>query len=159
MAGTGRQPKVFNLILVKPTHYDDDGYPLQWRRSIIPSNTLACVHGLAEECGERKLLGADVELRIHAIDETNTRVRPDKLIRMATADGGRAMLGLVGVQSNQFPRALDIARPILKAKIPVCMGGFHVAGSLAMLEGTPPEIAAAADTNGSTNAAINSSRR
>ena len=145
MAGTGRQPKVFNLILVKPTHYDDEGYPLQWRRSIIPSNTLACVHGLAEECGERKILGADVEIRIHAIDETNTRVRPDKLIKMATAGGARAMLGLVGVQSNQFPRALDIARPFLKAKIPVCMGGFHVAGSLAMLEGTPPEIAAAAE--------------
>jgi hypothetical protein len=145
MADTRRQPKVFNLILVKPTHYDDEGYPLQWRRSIIPSNTLACVHGLAEECGERKVLGSDVELRIHAIDETNTRVRADKLIKMATADGGRAMLGLVGVQSNQFPRALDIARPFLKAKIPVCMGGFHVAGSLAMLEGTPPEIAAAAD--------------
>ena len=64
---------------------------------------------------------------------------------MIQADGGRGMLGLVGVQSNQFPRALDIARPFLKAKIPVCMGGFHVAGSLAMLDGTPPEIAAAAD--------------
>ena len=55
------------------------------------------------------------------------------------------MLGLVGVQSNQFPRALDIARPFLKAGVPVCMGGFHVAGSLAMLDETPPEIAAAAE--------------
>ena len=64
---------------------------------------------------------------------------------MIRRDGGRGMLGLVGVQSNQFPRAVDIARPFLKADIPVCMGGFHVAGSLAMLEETPPEIAAAAD--------------
>ena len=94
---------------------------------------------------DRKVLGADVEIRIHAIDETNWRVRPDKLIKTIRDDGGRGMLGLVGVQSNQFPRALDIARPFLKAGVPVCMGGFHVAGSLAMLDETPPEIAAAAD--------------
>jgi len=140
-----RQRKIFTLVLVKPTHYDDDGYPLQWRRSIIPSNALACVAGLAQDCAERRVLGDDVEIRITAIDETNWRVRPDKLIAMIRREGGRGMLGLVGVQSNQFPRALDIAQPFLDAGVPVCMGGFHVAGSLAMLDETPPEIAAAAD--------------
>ena len=35
----------FHLILVKPTHYDDDGYPIQWLRYIIPSNSLACLYG------------------------------------------------------------------------------------------------------------------
>ena len=29
----------FHLILIKPTHYDDDGYPITWLRSHIPSNT------------------------------------------------------------------------------------------------------------------------
>jgi hypothetical protein len=144
MANPTRQ-KTFTLVLIKPTHYDDEGYPLQWRRSIIPSNALACVHGLAEEAFERKILGPDVHTRIIAMDETNWRVRPNELIDEITRDGGRGMLGLVGVQSNQFPRAIDIARPFLKTGIPVCMGGFHVAGSLAMLDGTPPEIAAAAD--------------
>jgi hypothetical protein len=138
--------KIFHVVLVKPTHYDDEGYPLQWRRSIIPSNALACVHGLVLDCAERDVLGSDVEIRVHSIDETNHRVRADRLIAMIRRDGGRGMLGLVGVQSNQFPRALDIARPFLKAGVPVCMGGFHVAGSLAMLDETPPEIAAAADT-------------
>jgi hypothetical protein len=137
-----RQDKVFNLVLVKPTHYDDDGYPLQWRRSVIPSNTLACVYGLAKEASDRKVLGPDVQINIHAIDETNTRVRPEGLINLIRQNGGSGMLGLVGVQSNQFPRALDIARPFLAAKIPVCMGGFHVAGSLSMLDATPPEVAA-----------------
>ena len=60
MADSGRQKSIFNVILVKPTHYDDDGYPLQWRRSIIPSNTLACVHGLMLDCIEREVLGPDV---------------------------------------------------------------------------------------------------
>ena len=113
-------------------------------RSFRPTRSPAFT-ALPRIADERKVLGADVEIQIHAIDETNWRVRPDKLIQTIRDNGGRGMLGLVGVQSNQFPRALDIARPFLEAGVPVCMGGFHVAGSLAMLDETPPEIAAAAD--------------
>ena len=38
--------RILHLILIKPTHYDDDGYPIQWLRSAIPSNTLAALYGL-----------------------------------------------------------------------------------------------------------------
>ena len=51
---------------------------------------------------------------------------------------------LVGV-TNQYPRAVDIARPLRAAGIPVCIGGFHTAGSLAMLPEPPPEIRGAWD--------------
>ena len=51
-----------------------------------------------------------VSLRVTAMDETNTRVRVDRLVRAMRGQGGRALVGLVGVQSNQYPRALDIAR-------------------------------------------------
>ena len=37
---------LFTFVLVKPTHYDDDGYPIQWFRSALPSNTLACMYSL-----------------------------------------------------------------------------------------------------------------
>ena len=40
----------FSLVLIKPSHYDDDGYVIQWFRSAIPSNSLACLYGLAKEC-------------------------------------------------------------------------------------------------------------
>src|ERR1700754_2736737 len=73
--------KRFCLILIKPSHYDDDGYVIQWLRSAIPSNTLAVLYGLARDCSERLILGADVDIAITAIDETNTRVRPDAIIR------------------------------------------------------------------------------
>ncbi len=36
----------FRIVLIKPSHYDDDGYVIQWRRSTIPSNSLASVYGL-----------------------------------------------------------------------------------------------------------------
>ena len=55
------------------------------------------------------------------------------------------MVGLVGVQSNQFPHAVDLADHFLKADIPVVIGGFHVSGCLAMLPEIPPDIQAAVD--------------
>src|SRR5258708_5987201 len=98
-----RRPRSFHFVMIKPTHYDDDGYPIQWLRSAIPSNTLACLNGLAEDARHREVLGADVEIYLHTYDETNRRVRPDKIIQMIAKAGGKALIGLVGVQSNQFP--------------------------------------------------------
>jgi hypothetical protein len=134
---------VFHFVIIKPTHYDDQGYPIQWVRSAIPSNTLACLNGLAEDVRRRQVLGPDVDIRIHTFDETNRRVRPDRIIKMIKDDGGRALIGLVGVQSNQFPRAVDLARPFLKAGLPLCIGGFHVSGCIAMLPEIPADIRAA----------------
>ena len=126
--------KKFCLILVKPTHYDDDGYVIQWFRSAIPSNSLACVYGLARDIADRHVLGDDVAFEIHALDESNTRIRPQKLARMIrAADAGMVML--VGVQSNQTPRALDIARPLREMGIQVGIGGFHMSGVISMING------------------------
>ena len=69
-------------------------------------------------------------------------IRFNKLIRRLKAADG-AMVGLVGVQSNQFPRAVDIGRQFRDAGIQVIMGGFHAAGSIAMLPQCPPEIVSA----------------
>ena len=49
-------------------------------------------------------------------------------------------VGLIGVQSNQFPRALDLARRFRAASIGVAIGGFHVSGCLAMLPELPPDL-------------------
>jgi hypothetical protein len=73
--------RLFHFVMIKPTHYDDDGYPIQWFRSAIPSNTLACLNGLAEDAHRRNVLGPDVEIRLHTYDETNRRVQPDRIIR------------------------------------------------------------------------------
>jgi hypothetical protein len=126
--------------MIKPSHYDDDGYPIQWVRSAIPSNTLACLNGLGLAAQRRRVLGPDVEIRLHTYDETNRRVRPDRIVRDLGRAGGKALIALVGVQSNQFPRAVDLARPFLAAGWPVAIGGFHVSGCLAMLPDVPPEI-------------------
>jgi radical SAM superfamily enzyme len=138
-----RGGRLFHFVMIKPSHYDDDGYPIQWLRSAIPSNTLACLNGLAEDAQRRGALGPGVEIRLHTYDETNRRVRPERIIRMIRRAGGKALIGFVGVQSNQFPRAVDLARPFVAAGLPVCFGGFHISGCIAMLPETPPEMRAA----------------
>ena len=133
----------FQLILVKPSHYNDDGYVIRWWRALIPSNSLAAVYGLALDSAKRHILGENVEIDIDVIDETNTRVNVKKLIQRFRKHGNFGLLGLVGVQSNQYPRALDIAKPFREAAVQVAMGGFHVSGCLAMLDGTAIDLESA----------------
>jgi radical SAM superfamily enzyme YgiQ (UPF0313 family) len=130
----------FQLVLLKPSHYHDDGYVIRWWRALIPSNSLASVYGLALDCARRGVLGPDVEIDIEVIDETNTRVNIPRLIRRFRRHDGFGLLALVGVQSNQYPRALDIARPFRAAGVQVALGGFHVSGCLAMLDGTAIDL-------------------
>jgi hypothetical protein len=134
---TGRR---FQLILIKPSHYDADGYVVQWLRSTMPSNSLAAVYSLAKGAAERQVLGPDLPIDVIAIDETNARVKPGAIARRIARNGGVGLVGLIGVQSNEFPRAIDIARPLRAAGIQVMIGGFHVSGCLAMLSETQADI-------------------
>ena len=143
-------PRRFRVALVKPSHYDDDGYVIQWSRSWIPSNSLACLYGIALEAAAARVLGDDVAIEIDGYDETNTVVpvrRIIRRIRAAAKDGGGVggLVCLVGVQSNQFPRAMDLARQFRDAGLAVAIGGFHVSGCLAMLPEMPADLREAVD--------------
>ena len=131
--------KQFRVALIKPSHYDDDGYVIQWYRSAVPSNTLAAMYGLVLDLNERQVLGEHVEIVIDAYDETNTRI-PIKKIISDIRKAGAGFIAFAGVQSNQFPRTMDMARVFRKAGIQVCIGGFHVSGCLSMLPKFPDDI-------------------
>lgn len=135
----------FQLVLIKPSHYDDDGYVIRWWRAMTPSNSLAAVYGIATDCAERRVLGPDVAIEIQVIDETNTRVDIPALLARFRRHGNFGCVALVGVQSNQYPRALDIARPFRAAGIAVAIGGFHVSGCLSMLDGHAVDLDACRD--------------
>ncbi len=136
--------RTFKVILIKPSHYDADGYVIQWWRSLVPSNSLASMYGLMAQCAAEKSLGDDVDIDIEAYDECNTVIDVKGAIRkIGNAKSG--FVGLVGVQSNQFPRALDIARQFRAAGITVVIGGFHVSGCLSMLPEMPDDLKAALD--------------
>ncbi len=139
-----RQAKVhrkkFFVEIIKPSHYDDDGYVIQWVRGFIPSNSMACLYALVQSTGERRVLGDDVDVVIHAYDETNTVIPVRAIIRRIRQNGGQGLVMMAGVQTNQFPRAADLARAFRAAGIAVAVGGFHVSGCMAMLPDLPPEV-------------------
>ena len=130
----------FLLELLKPSHYDDDGYVIQWWRGSVPANSLSSLYGLAQDAQRRQVLGSDVTLEVEVRDETTAVLPLRRIIRRFQRNRLRGLVCLVGVQTNQFPRALDIARQLRAAGIQVAIGGFHVSGCLAMLPDLPADL-------------------
>ncbi|AMN42004.1 B12-binding domain-containing radical SAM protein [Rhodoplanes sp. Z2-YC6860] len=129
----------FLVVLIKPSHYDGDGYVIQWHRSGIPSNSLASVYGAFAECASAHALGPDVKIELEGYDECNTVIDVRGIVKRLRK-AGQGLIGLVGVQSNQFPRALDLARQFRASGLPVVIGGFHVSGCISMLPELPPDL-------------------
>jgi len=140
-----KRKSVFDVIMIKPSRYCDDGYPITWVRSLIPANTLAVLYGLGADAKRRAVLGDEVDIVLKPYDELSRRIRPERIIADIRRRGGRALICFVGVQSAQFPRTVDLARPFRAAGLPVVIGGFHVSGCISMLPELPPEIQAAID--------------
>lgn len=141
----GREPvtpmrKTLHLYLIKPSQYDDDGYVVRHWRGVLPSNTLACLAGLTEDVVKQKRLGEHWNIKVHLYDETVDKIPVAKICRSERWGLAKTIVGLVGVQTNQFPRACDLARRFRQAGLAVLIGGFHVSGYLALLPDIPGDI-------------------
>src|SRR3989441_9279243 len=90
--------RTLNLVLIKPSRYDDDGYVVRHWRGVLPSNTLAAFHSLTEEVAAGGALGPDVAVRIAAYDETVHRVAAGSVIRRHASGrkGDLTVICLVG---------------------------------------------------------------
>ncbi|MBI3669929.1 MAG: radical SAM protein [Acidobacteria bacterium] len=133
-------PKKLHLYLIKPSQYDDDGYVVRHWRGVLPSNTLACLAGLTEDVLDQKTLGDSLKVKIHLLDEVVDHVPVKRICRSQRGTRTKTIVCLVGVQTNQFPRAADLARAFRRAGLTVMIGGFHVSGYLALLPKIPPDI-------------------
>lgn len=132
--------KKIHIYLIKPSQYDDDGYVVRHWRGVLPSNTLACLAGLTEDVVQKKLLGEAVEIKVHLLDEAVDYVPVKRICRSQRGQDTMTIVGLVGVQTNQFPRASDLAMEFRRAGLTVMIGGFHVSGYLALLPDIPADI-------------------
>ena len=138
IGGRTAGPGPFPIVLIKPSHYDSDGYVIQWWRPGPSTDTLARLRDLFDKFRQRKALGDAVHLEVRTIEEESTRVRTDRLARELR--DGKGLVVLTGVQSRQFPRAMDLALPLRVTGVHVCMGGFHIARSLTAAGGVTPEL-------------------
>jgi len=127
----------FRIVLIKPSKYDDDGYLIRFWKGVLPSNTLNVLHGLTEDVIERQVF--DLPIEIVTFDETAENVPIKKIIRWQRR-GTKLLVCLVGVQTNQFPRAVDMAKQFRAHGIQVIIGGFHTSGTINMLGEQEPDI-------------------
>ncbi len=121
-----------DVTLIRPTNYTDDGYPIKTRIGVIRSNTLTQMGTLVRDL-EKESFFHNITLNIRKIDEAIEWIPVKDIVKRSKVPGVKSIVMLVGVQTNQYPRALDIASQFLPYGIPVLIGGFHVSGMLAMI--------------------------
>jgi radical SAM superfamily enzyme YgiQ (UPF0313 family) len=112
---------------------------------VVVSNSLAVLNALTEDAARNQILGPDVDIVPHVFDETVTRIPVEKIAKWARTSGDRCIVCMVGVQSNQYPRAVDLSQQFAACGLKAMIGGFHVSGSIEMLPKVPLEIQAAMD--------------
>jgi radical SAM superfamily enzyme YgiQ (UPF0313 family) len=96
---------------------------------VLPTNTLTTLAALNDRFNStHPSTGIHIETGIWdevvqgAIDPSII----EKVKKQAEKDGVELIIGLAGVQTNQYPRARDLAFQFKAAGLPVMMGGFHV---------------------------------
>ena len=107
------------VVIIKPSKYTTDGYVERFRWGFMPNSTVPYIRSMTP----RTVCGRAVD--VHTVDEY---VHTDlKYLSLLTRPrGGRTLLALVGVQSHQFQRALDLAAYARRNGCMTVIGGPHV---------------------------------
>lgn len=132
--------RTLHVVYILCSTYDDEGYPLRFRRGILPSNTLNCLRTLTMNVADSGALGPDVDVEVSIYDDTVQRIPVQRIARKLHKRNAELLVGLVGVQSNHFVRATDLAGQFREQGVQVVMGGFHVSGMLAMFDEITPDL-------------------
>ncbi len=123
--------RTVRIYFIKPSKYDTDGYVLRFWKGVLPNNTLTALAALNEEYNRlRAAKNIFVETILWdeivegAINADTIQAIKDK----GKEDGVEVLIGMAGVQTNQYPRGRDLALQFVAAGFTVLMGGFHVSG-------------------------------
>ena len=129
-----------HVVYIRPSRYDDDGYVIRYWRGVQPSNTLCCLEGLTRSLADSRALGPDTDITVDTFDDTVQRIPIKRLARINREPDTRVVVGFVGVQTNQFARASDLALQLREQDVQVMIGGFHVSGVLALFDKPSHEL-------------------
>jgi hypothetical protein len=132
--------RIFKVVYIRSSKYDDEGYVVRFWRGVLPSNTLSCLKSLTRQVAKSGELGDDLDVAVECYDDTVERIPVRRLARENRRPDTRVVVGLAGVQSNQFARAADLAIEFREAGVPVMIGGFHVSGVLALFHKPSDEL-------------------
>ncbi len=134
------QKKKVKILYILPSHYDDDGYPYHFWKGLLPSNTLVCMRALTEKLIDEGKIDKQFDVHVEIIDEFVHGVDVDRIVSNSRRQKEDLVVGLVGVQTNMFARATDLALMLRKYHIPVIIGGFHVSGVMKLFGPDAPDL-------------------
>jgi radical SAM superfamily enzyme YgiQ (UPF0313 family) len=124
--------RTVRVYFIKPSRYDEEGYVQFFRYGVQPNNTLTVLAALNDTFNKRYSAQRNVYLQTVLWDEICDGVVSPETIKAikekAREDGVELLIGLAGVQSNQYPRGRDLGLQFVAQGLPVMMGGFHVSG-------------------------------
>jgi radical SAM superfamily enzyme YgiQ (UPF0313 family) len=112
-------------IILIPSRYDAKGV-MVYRLGLIPNSTAGFVAGMCEDYNRRHPDGARIDWSIFD-EHVETSVTEEMLGQWRSdAPGGRLLLLVAGVQTNNYPRGRDICLMARKLGIAVVAGGVHL---------------------------------
>jgi radical SAM superfamily enzyme YgiQ (UPF0313 family) len=124
--------RTVRVYFIKPSRYDEEGYVQFYRYGVQPNNTLTVLASLNDAFNKRYAAQRNVLLETILWDEgCDGVVSPDNVKAIkekAHEDGVELLIGMAGVQSNQYPRGRDLALQFVASGVTTMMGGFHVSG-------------------------------
>jgi hypothetical protein len=107
------------IVVLKPSKYTVDGFVERFRWGFMPNSTIPYLRSMSPA----EVDGAPTEP--YSVDEyVLTDLRYLSLLKRPR--GGKTLMALVGVQSHQFHRALDLAAYARKHGCMTVVGGPHV---------------------------------
>ena len=106
------------VVILKPSKYGSHGFVERFRRGFMPNSTVPYLRALTPE----SLVGVTIET--HVVDEY---VRTDlEYLKLLQRGDTPTLIALVGFQSHQFHRAVDLAAYALENGVRHCViGGPH----------------------------------
>lgn len=107
------------VVIVKPSKYMADGFVERFRRGFMPNSTVPYMRSMVP----LEVDGMSVET--HSVDEY-VRTDLEYLRLLSATKDNPALVALVGVQSHQFHRALDLAAYAQRRGCMAVIGGPHV---------------------------------
>src|SRR5688572_25819773 len=109
---------MLRVVIIKPSKYGETGYVERFRRGFMPNSTVPYIRSMTPASVE------GVQIETHAIDEyVQTDLDYLDLLRKPDIP---TLLAVVGVQSHQFQRALDLAAFARSNGVQHCViGGPH----------------------------------
>jgi radical SAM superfamily enzyme YgiQ (UPF0313 family) len=112
-------PRSLRVVIVKPSKYDEDGYVERFRRGFMPNSTMLHIRSMTPDSVD----GAPIVVR--AFDEYVENDLEYLSLLQQDRDSS-TLVALVGVQSHQLHRALDLAAYARERGVENCIiGGPH----------------------------------